>query len=103
MKSINNRDTPTLMVQQPKLGKTLFFLEVANLVQPWVCSQIITSSNPLKTTYPRKSLAAIVEYVASRMLRAPMGLVKIRDARIYKTLIQTPKIIKKKKKNYKVT
>jgi hypothetical protein len=51
---------------------------VAQLIRPWMCSPIVTSSSPLKVTYPKQSLVPIVVHVTSRVLHVPIGLVEVR-------------------------
>ena len=57
---------------------------------------IVISSNPLRTTYPKKSLASITVHVVSKVLCFPLGLVEIRVS--WPGHLQKKKKKKKKKK-----
>ena len=65
---------------------------VAQLVRLWVCSLIVTSSSPLRITYPRQSFAFIVIHVLVGCCVSP-GIRQ--SAHIYETLARIPKVIKK--------
>jgi hypothetical protein len=59
---------------------------------------MVISSSPLRATYLRQNLAPIVVHV---LVRYCVSLEINRDARIYGTLVRTPKVIKEKKKKKK--
>jgi hypothetical protein len=72
--------------------------EVVQLIRSWVYSLMVTSSSPLKATYPRQSLVSIVEHVLIGCCVSPLGLVKVCVST--KRWPGHPRLSNKKKKNH---